>query len=286
MPIKKYSLLSIALFALILVLNACKKEYESIESIDAKKIKDYLSQNNINAIKDSAGFYYQVIDTGRYGKMLNRDSVFYTATLASLNKTVYYAPAAYGVEANYLGYVSPDAFRLAMYHINRGGKIRIIVPSHLAFGKNGQSNIPSNEIIVSEITVFPETSLTQVEDRMITSFLTTNNLSGFTRLPSGVYRNISTEGTGDVIVPTSTITAKYTGRLLNGTIFDQSGSTDLTQGINTLIEGWRKALIGVKKGAKLRLILPSNMGYGSVASASIPANSALDFDVEIVDVTN
>lgn len=285
MQIKRYSLFSIALLGMLLTFNACKKNYESIENIDEEKIKAYLTKNNIQAIKDSAGFYYQILEPGTNGVMLNKDSVFYTATLKSLNNDVYYAPTAYVFDANYLGYVSPAAFRQAMYRINRGGKIRLIIPSYLAFGKNGQGNVPSNEIIVSDISVFPETTLWQLEDRMITRFLADKNLTGFTRLPSGIYRNISTPGTGDVIRATSTITVKYKGRLLDGTVFDESGDTNLTQALSTLISGWKKTLIGLQNGVKLRVFIPSDLGYGKTASGTIPANSILDFDIEVTDVT-
>ncbi|RZK41176.1 MAG: hypothetical protein EOO90_12265 [Pedobacter sp.] len=277
--IKKYS---VALLGVVLLFNSCKKEYESIESIDEAKIQDYLSKNNISAIKDPSGFYYQILDQGAGEPLLNKDSVFYQTSVKSLTGTVYFSPSPYFAEGTYLGYVNPTAYRTAMHSINRGGKVRLIVPSHMAFGKNGSGNIPPNEVIVSEISVLPEKKLWQVEDNMIQNFITTQALTGFDRKPSRVYVKVTTLGTGALVTPYSTITAKYKGRVLNGTQFDASDSFKTP--INELVHGWEKGLVGLPKGSVVRIIFPSDLGYGATPRPSIPANSILDFDIELLEV--
>ncbi len=62
-----------ALLGVILIFNSCKKEYESIEDIDDAKIQAYIKSNNLPAVKDPSGFYYQVLDPGTGGAMLNKD---------------------------------------------------------------------------------------------------------------------------------------------------------------------------------------------------------------------
>ncbi|MEJ5993294.1 FKBP-type peptidyl-prolyl cis-trans isomerase [Pedobacter sp. Du54] len=280
---KKYI---VALVAILFTLSSCEKTYESIESIDDAKIKDYIQKNNIPAVKDPSGFYYQVLDQGTGGALLNKDSVFYTSTVKSLTGTSYYSPSAYTNDANYLGYVNPAAYRTAMLSINRGGKVRVIVPSYLAFGKNGQDNIPPNEVVVAEISVYPQTAQWQVDDKHITDFIAAKGLTGFTKHPSRVYQSVSVAGTGPSIKSFSTITVKYTGRLLNGTIFDQSGTTDLVSSLSDLVPGWIKSLPGITKGSKLRLLIPSDLGYGKAGNGIIPGNAILDFDIEIVDVVD
>jgi len=271
---------------ILVLFNSCKKEYESIQNIDDAKIQAYIKQNNIPAVKDPSGYYYQILDPGTGGPLLNKDSVFYNATVKSLTGTVYYTPAAYTTEGDYLGYVTPTAYRNAMYAINRGGKVRVIVPSYLAFGKNGAGVVPPNEVITTDITVYNETTLWAVDDRTIREFLTAKGLTA-TKDPSRVYYNISQTGTGTVVEPLSTLTIKYTGRLLNGTVFDQSIDTALVQPLYTLITGWKKILVGKTKGTKLRIYVPSDLGYGKRTDMpGIPKNSILDFDIEIVDVTN
>ncbi len=282
-----------ALLGVILIFNSCKKEYESIEDIDDAKIQAYIKSNNLPAVKDPSGFYYQVLDPGTGGAMLNKDSVFYNVTVKSLSGNVYFSPTVFSNTGNYLGYVTPDAYREALYAINRGGKVRVIVPSYMAYGKNGSGPVPSNEVIVSEITTYLETKQWQIDDRLINEFITAKNLT-MTKDPSRVYYNISQVGTGTQVSKFSTVTVKYTGRFLTGTIFDQTtGDATLVAAINALVPGWGKVLVGLKKGTKVRLIIPSDLGYGSqdrkdstTGAVTIPRNSILDFDIEIVDVTD
>lgn len=94
------------------------------------------------------------------------------------------------------------------------------------------------------------------------------------------------EGTGAIVAPGATITAHYTGALCkNGVIFQSSHDfgDPISFGLNQVIKGWTEGVPGVKIGGKRRLIIPSDMAYGSArASASIPPNSDLVFDIELV----
>lgn len=96
------------------------------------------------------------------------------------------------------------------------------------------------------------------------------------------------EGTGDIVPSNATITAHYTGALCkDGTIFQSSHDfgKPITFGLNQVIAGWSKGVPGMKVGGTRRLIIPSAMAYGSVrASANIPANSDLIFDIELVSL--
>lgn len=281
----KLTVYTIALLGIVLF-NSCKKEYESIESIDEAKIQAYLKQNNLTMTKDASGFYYQVLAQGTGAPLSNKDSVFFDLNVGSLTGTNYYATAAYANEGTYLGYVTPTPNRIALTGLNRGGKVRVILPSYLAYGKNGSGVIPSNEIISTVITVLPEEKQWQIDDRRINEFLTAKALTGFIKAPTRVYYKVLTPGSGTSIDLTSTITVKYAGRTLNGTVFDQStGDATLSSSLTGLIKGWR-VLLGMQKGAKVRIFIPSDLGYGLTPQTNIPASSVLDFDIEVIDVTN
>ena len=94
------------------------------------------------------------------------------------------------------------------------------------------------------------------------------------------------EGTGDVVPENATITAHYTGALCkDGTIFQSSHDfgDPVTFGLNQVIAGWTQGVPGMKVGGTRRLMIPSQMAYGSVrAAANIPPNSDLVFDIELV----
>lgn len=288
---KKLLTTTFALLGLLLLFSSCKKEYESIESIDDAKIQAYIKQNNLNMKKDPTGFYYQVIDQGTGPAMLNKDSVFYNLSMKSLSGTVYYNTPAYSTEATYLGYISPSAYHTALTGVNRGGKVRVILPSYLAYGKNGTAVVPSNEVILSEITVSPLPTQWQIDDKSISDFLLAKGLTAV-KNPSRIYTITSTVGTGTTINSvSSTVTVNYTGRLLSGTVFDQGNG--LSSRLTDLIVGWRKTLVGLNQGTKIRFFIPSDLAYGIVGSRNqltggyiVPPNSPLDFEIEITAVTN
>jgi FKBP-type peptidyl-prolyl cis-trans isomerase len=92
---------------------------------------------------------------------------------------------------------------------------------------------------------------------------------------------------------TSKLTVNYTGRFLNGKIFDQSKATSsglpapFQTPLSNLIQGWQIVFSQyVAKGGKATFYLPSGLAYGSKGSGSIPPNSNLIFEVELIGFTN
>lgn len=273
--------------------SSCKKEYETIESIDQRKIQEYITKNNLTVTKDPSGFYYQVLDPGTGDVLANKDSVLFTFSYKSLeNGSSYYTFPDYSNAGTYLGYLAspsyPSAFRTALTGLKYGAKVRIIIPSYLAFGKNGSTsfNVPSNEIIDCQLSTFTEKHQVDLDDRIIREFLAAKNLTA-TKDVSRVYYITNQTGSGtDAITSASTLKLNYTGRLLNGTVFDSSTDGKFSSTLANLIKGWGKIVPKYTKGAKFRVIIPSDLAYGTAGYGQIPANSVLDFDIEIVDVTN
>lgn len=96
------------------------------------------------------------------------------------------------------------------------------------------------------------------------------------------------EGTGAIVSEGATITAHYTGALVdNGVIFQSSHDfgKPATFGLHQVIAGWTQGVPGMKVGGTRRLIIPSVLAYGSRrAAANIPPNSNLVFDIELVAI--
>ncbi len=289
---KKLSSSTIALLAILLLFNSCKKEYETIQSIDDAKIQAYIKQNNLTMTKDPSGFYYQVLTQGTGAPLAYKDSVFYNLEVKALSGQSYITATAFTNDGTHLGYLNPTSYRTALLGVKRGSKVRIILPSYLAYGKNGYGTVPSNEVIVSDITTYAQNAQWQIDDARILSFLSANNITAV-KSPQRVYYKILTPGTGTSIDIASTVTLKYTGRLLNGTVFDQTIDTSyLVAQLQSLIKGW-EVLLGMQKGTKIRIFIPSDLGYGLAGQTdsytgktTIPASSVLDFDIEVIDVTN
>ena len=67
---------------------------------------------------------------------------------------------------------------------------------------------------------------------------------------------------------------------------DRGATFDVQIGRGRVIQGWDKGLVGLCKGAKATLVIPPDMGYGDRgAGADIPGGATLNFDVEVVDIT-
>jgi len=97
-----------------------------------------------------------------------------------------------------------------------------------------------------------------------------------------------TVGTGAEAVAGKKVTVNYSGTLTNGTKFDSSYDRNqpfsFTLGAGEVIKGWDEGVAGMKVGGKRKLVIPPSLGYGAQANGSIPANSTLVFEVELLGV--
>ena len=109
---------------------------------------------------------------------------------------------------------------------------------------------------------------------------------GVVETESGLQYVIEVEGTGMSPEATDTVEVNYEGRLIDGTVFDSSydRGESVKFPLNRVIKGWTEGLTYVKEGGKIRLFVPSEMGYGKRGTGPIPGNSVLIFDVELVKV--
>lgn len=103
--------------------------------------------------------------------------------------------------------------------------------------------------------------------------------------PSGLRYVVLKEGVGDKPTKDSTVTVNYNGFLTNGTTFDSSydRGEPATFPLNGVIAGWTEGLQLVSPGGKIKLIVPSDLGYGANGYPPvIPGNATLVFDVELL----
>jgi FKBP-type peptidyl-prolyl cis-trans isomerase len=105
---------------------------------------------------------------------------------------------------------------------------------------------------------------------------------------SGLVYETLKEGTGVEVKPGQTVRVNYIGSLSDGTKFDASldhgGPQEFPIGRGQVIKGWDEGIPGMKIGEKRRLVVPADLGYGARANGSIPANSNLVFEVELVEI--
>ena len=109
---------------------------------------------------------------------------------------------------------------------------------------------------------------------------------------SGLYYTIASEGSGEKVKAGQLIGVNYTGKFLDGKVFDSNTDSafhhvqvfSLQVGVGKVIKGWDEGLQLLKPGSKATFYIPSGLAYGSQDRQGLPANSILVFDVELVEV--
>ncbi|PJJ83201.1 FKBP-type peptidyl-prolyl cis-trans isomerase [Mucilaginibacter auburnensis] len=141
------------------------------------------------------------------------------------------------------------------------------------------------------------------EPAKIQKYIADNKLN-VAKTDSGLYYVINKQGTGAVIAPGDTAVVNYTGKLLNGKVFDSNIKAEAVKGglqqiemrpfqpirfpvgQQQVIAGWDQGLQLLNKGAKATFIIPSALGYGERGNQVIPGNAPLVFEVELIDIVH
>lgn len=130
--------------------------------------------------------------------------------------------------------------------------------------------------------------MTEQEKQQIELYLANNQIE---EIPteSGLYYIETKKGRGTHPIAGQTCVVHYTGKLLDGTVFDSSLERgepfSFRLGAGEVIKGWDEGLALMKKGGKAQLIVPSAIGYGDRGAGSmIPPYSPLLFEVELIDI--
>jgi len=318
--------LAFAGLLLLTVFSACEKEYPTIQQEDGEEIAKYIQTNSLSGMKEyvnpdgiKSGIFYQITKEGTGSIVGDTSIIFTTFTIKSFDGVANYFEENIYRCFNYLGYIQPktevpqgaglpNAFRLVIKDVIRrkGGTVRFLVPSHKAYGTGGTTSplylsngdtrpgmetafkIAGNQSLDCTVTLYDANNKVNFEDVFVKKYIAASNITGLTRTNSGLYYKIIEPGTGTEVFSYSTISTVYSGKLINGAVFDENTSAKpfKTKLPDSVVEGWTEGLQLIKKGGKIRLIIPPNLGYGSQASGTIPPNAILDFNIELIDVTN
>ncbi len=154
----------------------------------------------------------------------------------------------------------------------------------------------SNDELFAAIQLFQERMAAAAQAEMAENlaatetFLSSNAAKeGVTTTASGLQYLVLESGPADGSSPTANdaVLAHYHGTLIDGTVFDSSvdRGEPAEFGLSQVISGWTEALQLMKVGDKWRLFLPPNLAYGEQSpTPAIPPNSALIFDVELLEI--
>jgi FKBP-type peptidyl-prolyl cis-trans isomerase FkpA len=306
-------------FLLIAVtaLSACKKDKvdQNIHEYDQQQIENYMSANGLTDFKrdttdgDTTGMYYKIINKGTGPALEYSDDVSLVYTVRSMDGKYVLTDTIVNHVDEFLGHLTfstqtrralPKGLQLAIKNVlkYRDGSMRLLVPSHLAYGTagfstgsvtNANARLAGNQSLDYYIHVINDQQV--YDDLVIRNYMTANNLSGYNKTSTGLYYKIITPGTGSVgsITDFSTVTTTYTGALLNNAFFDQGAKTTATSfTVGNLVLGVKEGLKGyASAGTSISLLVPSRLGYGAAGSANsiITAHCPLRFEFQITTVT-
>jgi len=141
-------------------------------------------------------------------------------------------------------------------------------------------------LTLSVVSCDPAAKLRKEENAQIQEYLSQNSDLDFVKQPSGLYYLEMIAGSGESPVVGDSAYVKYTGKFLDGTIFDSTVSTGLPYGfiVGTSISGFDEGVSMMKPGGKSTFLIPSGLGYGETGTYQIPGFTTLLFDVELVKV--
>lgn len=142
-------------------------------------------------------------------------------------------------------------------------------------------------LVVSGCKKDPDAMYTpEREAGLIKDWVAANVANDVKTTASGIYYIVSKVGTGANVTTGKTVTVKYTGMFMDGSVFDSSESfTYAHKGASSgLISGWIEGIQLMSKGGKDTFLFPSAQAYGSSRNGIIPPYSPLIFVIEVVDI--
>ncbi|MDB5286131.1 MAG: hypothetical protein JWR05_1080 [Mucilaginibacter sp.] len=296
-------------------LTACRKTgtEPDIKQYDEQQIQGYIAANGLTGFSkdttggDTTGMYYKIISKGVGTPLEYSDVVSLVFTLSSFDGKYISSDTITNHIYNYLGHLNttanlPKGLMLGIKNIlkYRDGSMRLLIPSHLAYGtagfgtgsiSNTNSRIAGNQSLDYYVHVINDQQV--YDDLVIRNYMAANALSGYTKTADGVYYRIITPRTaGSYIDDASTVTATFTGAILNGTLFDNYTTAQvLTPGsgleVATFQAGIREILYNYAgENASISMFVPSRLGWGVSSSGAIPSNAPVRYEFQISTVTH
>ncbi|TAF68268.1 MAG: hypothetical protein EAZ55_00145 [Cytophagales bacterium] len=295
----KYIVFIIGLF--LFAFQSCRlastddEELAEAIRLNEKEIQAYISTNRLQTQKTASGLYYAITATSNSSRTVSTGeqvTMKYTTKLlnGALLDTFYRnTPRKYPHNAGTFVPGLEEGVSL----LKVGEKAIFLIPSNLAFGNNliesnTGINIPPNSVLIYEVEIIAFKS----EDEQIQEYIAANNISGAKKQNSGLYYVETLTGTGQAATKDSTMVVYYTGKTLDGKIFDRNITSPgfsfrlgLESGQGSVIKGWNEGFLLMKEKGKAILLIPSSLAYGSSGTGNlIPPYTPLLFEVELLEI--
>lgn len=269
-------------------------EVNQTESDNQKEIDGYISRSNLKLQKSPEGMYYSINTAKSTGKQaFNTDVIkfYYKMTLLNGTKLDSTAKSLGQLKGMVWGGTS-NILNLPISFLKEGESGLFILPSALAFGGNAYTDIPAFSVIKLEIDVVSiRTEAEQLQDFQTVYKITKPEIS----VTGLIFKKLVENPKGAQVAIGQSVKVNYTGRFSYGVlqndatsgklIYDSSfntGTFTFVAGTGAVITGFDEGILKMRVGEKAALIMPSKIAYGVNGNTTIPPNSPLYFEVEVV----
>lgn len=283
-----------------------KAEFEKQQAAALEKLKlgendeitKYVTENKIKVKPLESGLYFISLVAGSGAKVEKGKiaAIHYSATF--LNGDKLFNSSEKQKEPVYIEIgkdIEIPGLEEGVLKMRAGGKAKLIIPSSLAYGEKGIKGLigPYSTLIyeVQVLSILPKDKydkmMQEKEKASIEKYLQDNNVN-VRPTPTGLFYIELKKGLGKKPVMGKKVVVHYTGMFLDGKIFDSSVKNgvpiEFVYGKGEYIQGLEEGLSFMNEGGKARLIIPSNLAFGSEYSGNIGPFTPLVFEVELINV--
>lgn len=294
----------VGIISALLLTGCIKDNSEEMKAQEMRLLQQYLEDNNITQEPTASGLYYIPIregtgispDEGTFieihyvGELI--DGTIFTTSYQETAETsgIHDAEFLYGPARLQLGYIGVAGLNEGIQLMKVGGKAKFILPSDLAMGGYASGSVPAYSTLIYTIELLeafddPE----KFEQERIWDYLKEGAFENVDSTESGLYYIRENPGTGEFFVDGNDVKVFYTGKFLDGRVFDSNVGGEVlsfTLPGAYIIDGWNEGIKLMRNGEKGTLIIPYHLGYGQdgrydqYGRIMIPPYMTLVFDLE------
>jgi FKBP-type peptidyl-prolyl cis-trans isomerase len=270
---------------------------EKMKAIESEDISTYVKDNKIGIKPSESGMYFIVKRNGSGSKAVKGKVVEIHYSAEFLNgKKLFSSHDESGESICFelgKGFEIP-AIEEALLKMNAGSVSKLIVPSSIAYGEKGIADlVPPYSPLIFELELLnimePEVykaKMEKSEKESISNYIKENNITA-TPKESGLIYIETKKGAGAMAAMGKTVRINYTGKFLNGKVFDsseKSGPVEFQMGAGQVIPGWEIGVAYMNVGGKAKLIVPSKLAYSDTYAGTIPPYTPLVYEIELLSV--
>jgi len=301
--------------------KAEKDKAEKLKSEEPAKIQEYISKNKVTVVPSASGVYVITQNPGSGRSIAKTDFVKMNLIVSSIDGQKIFSTLDQNrpITFEFGKPFDTKGFDEAIASMKKGSKATVVVPSAMGFGEQGKKDMSGKDIIAPFSPVVYDIEVLDLKTKaenekavkeeeaakkkaaseaiskepvLIQQYIKDNKITA-KPTASGLYYIEKVKGKGPLAKAGNKVKVHYTGKLMNGKVFDSSLDKkpvtpfEFTLGQGQVIPGWDEGLMLMSAGGKATLVIPSKLAYGERgAGADIPAYSPLVFDVELISISD